>query len=72
MTADVIHLSFRSPLVQDDMMAFLSCKHCSNKTYTLTQDKPDGFPLMRCAACGQHMGRMGWAHDDDPALGGTA
>jgi hypothetical protein len=24
---------------------------------------------MKCAACGQHMGRMGWAHDDDPKEG---
>lgn len=47
-------------------MTFLSCKYCKNKTYTMTYDKTDSFPLMRCAACGQHMGRMGWAYDDDP------
>lgn len=64
----VIHLEFRSPHVEDDMMAFLACRHCRNKTYTLTIDRPGDFPLMRCAACGKHMGRMGWAHDDDPVL----
>lgn len=67
MAGEVIHLEFRSPHVEEDMMALLSCKHCRNKTYTLTLDQPPGsFPLMRCAACGQHIGRMGWAHDDDP------
>lgn len=68
MDGKVIHLSFKSPHVADDMMAFLSCVACKNKTFTLTLDQPVGaFPLMRCACCGQHIGRMGWAHDDDPA-----
>ena len=65
---NVVILQFRSPHVEDDTMAFIACKHCRNKTYTLTDDKPGTFPLMRCAACGMHMGRMGWAHDDDPLL----
>jgi hypothetical protein len=66
MSDKVVFLQFRSPHVEDDMMAFLACSHCKNKTYTLTCDNKDDFPLMRCAACGQHMGRMGWAHDDPP------
>jgi hypothetical protein len=71
-SGNIIHLAFRSPHVEDGEMTFLSCKYCRNKTYTLTYDKIDDFPLMRCAACGQHMGRMGWAHDDDPARSGGA
>ena len=67
MTGEVIHLAFKSPHVADDTMAFLACRSCSNKTYTLTEDRPGDFPLMRCAACQQHMGRMGWAYDDEPA-----
>lgn len=67
---NVIELKFKSPHVEDDMMAFLSCKHCKNKTYTLTLDHPPGsFPLMRCACCGSHIGRMGWWHDDPPQPG---
>lgn len=66
---NVVFLQFKSPHVEDDTMAFLSCKHCRNKTFTLTEDRVGGFPLMRCACCGSHIGRMGWAHDDDPALG---
>lgn len=67
MSGEVIHLSFRSPHVEDGERALLTCKNCQNKTYLMVCDKPDTFPLMQCAACQQHMGRMGWAHDDDPA-----
>lgn len=72
MSDKVIHLKFKSPHVEEDTMAFLSCKLCRNKTYTLTEDKPEYFPLMRCAACGSHIGRMGWYHDDDPPADGVA
>jgi ribosomal protein S27E len=72
MTENVIHLSFRSPHVEDGERAMLSCKNCQNKTYTLVHDKPAGFPMMQCAGCGAHIGRMGWAHDDDTALDGGA
>lgn len=68
MTGKVIHLAFKSPQLVDDSMAFIACKHCRNKTYTVTEDRVGHFPLMRCAACGAHIGRMGWAHDDDPAF----
>lgn len=59
----VVFLKYSSPSVQGDMMAFFACAHCRNKTYTLTEDIVGKFPLLRCAACGKHMGRMGWAPD---------
>lgn len=66
MSADnVIFLQFKSPHVEHDVMDFLACQNCRNKTYTLTHDKADTMPLLRCAACGNHIGRMGWSHDDD-------
>lgn len=68
MTDNVVHLAFRNPHVEDDMMAFMACKHCRNKTFMFQVDIVGDFPLMKCAACQQHMGRMGWAHDDDPLL----
>lgn len=64
MSDNVVHLAFRSPHVERDTMAFHSCKVCRNKTFTLVEDRVPGFPLMRCACCGQHVGRMGWANDD--------
>jgi hypothetical protein len=67
MSDNIIHLAFKSPHVVDDTMAFFACVVCRNKTYTLTEDRPGDFPLMKCAACGQHMGRMGWAYDDSGA-----
>ena len=66
--SNVIELKFRSPHMRDDMMSFISCGHCRNKTYTLKDDDKSPFPLMICAACGKHMGRMGWVHDYDPEM----
>lgn len=64
MADNIIHLAFRSPHMASDTMSFISCRACKNKTYTLVEDNPEYFPLMKCAACGQHMGRMGWYHDE--------
>lgn len=60
----VVLLSFRNEVTTEpDMMAFIACSHCRNKTYTLTEDRVGDFPLMRCAACGVHTGRIGWAKE---------
>lgn len=67
---NVVYLKFKSPHVEEGYVSFLSCKVCHNKTFTLTMDRVEGFPLMKCAACDSHMGRMGWAHDDDPLIDG--
>lgn len=62
----VVFLAFESPATTEpDTMAFIACAACRNKTYTLTDDRPGTFPLLRCAACGQHIGRMGWAPEDE-------
>ena len=69
MTDKVVFLEFKKPeTTQHDTMAFIACASCRNKTYTITEDKPDYFPLIRCAACGCHIGRMGWAPDDGENL----
>jgi hypothetical protein len=46
-------------------MAFVSCRVCRNKTFTIVDDRPGDFSLMRCAACGHHIGRMGWVNEED-------
>lgn len=67
MSDNVIKLEFRPPHMADDSwISFISCASCKNKTYTLVNDTLSSFPLMKCAACGQAMGRMGWYHGDDP------
>lgn len=42
----VVWLEFKSPHMDDDMMSFICCGHCRNKTYTLTEDRFDSFPLL--------------------------
>lgn len=64
MSDNVIFLEFRSPHVAEGQRGLMSCKNCSNKTYLMVMDKVGEFPLCQCAACGQHIGRMGWSHDD--------
>lgn len=67
--SNVIHLAFNNAAMNDDFGAMLGCSICKNKTWTFVCDRPDGgFPICKCAACGQHAGRIGWAHDDDPVL----
>ena len=62
---NVIFLAFRNDeALEDDVMCFSACKHCRNKTFTITYDRPQGFPLLRCAACGSHTSRIGFAPDD--------
>ncbi len=65
MTADVITLRFRSPHVDEEKASWICCGICRNKTFTLVEDRVGDFPLMKCAACGTAIGRMGWAHDDE-------
>ena len=60
---NVVFLKHRGAAVEDDAMAFIACKHCRNKTFTLV-DQPGTFPLMRCAVCQSHIGQIGWASDE--------
>ena len=61
---NVIFLAFRNPNLESDSdVSMLACKFCRNKTYTLSYDSHSGFPMMKCAACGQHMGRIGYTDD---------
>lgn len=62
---NVVYLKFKNDNLQEDTMAFLACAVCKNKTFTHTFDRVDSFPLVRCAACGQHIGRVGWADDKE-------
>lgn len=69
-TENVVFLRFKAPeTTSDDTMTFIACRACRNKTYTLTEDRPGEFPLLRCAACGAHIGRMGWAPYSEETAG---
>ena len=65
MSDAVVYLAFANPaMTEPDTMAFIACRACRNKTYTITKDQPDGFPLVRCCCCGAHIGRIGWTDSD--------
>ncbi len=60
----VVFLAFSNPKPAKeriDSIVLTGCAQCKNKTFTLVHDIPDYFPRLRCAACGQNMGRMGYA-----------
>lgn len=57
----VIFLAFSNPAMEDGGVTYRGCASCHNKTFTVVHDRAEGFPMMRCACCGQDMGRIGWA-----------
>ena len=69
---NVVFLKFSSPEQVEDGLDFMACRHCRNKTFTHIYDRNGGFPLVTCAACGQHIGRVGWAPDAETDTAGGA
>lgn len=68
MTADrdnVVFLKFKTPNADEEGITFTACKRCKNKTFTLIYDRADDFPMVRCAACGNQVGRVGWTDEDE-------
>lgn len=59
MDDNVIHLAFQSTELTLENITFSTCKNCKNKTFTVIYDGQD-FPRLTCAACGQHIGCIGW------------
>ena len=58
---NVIHLAYSSPEVQEEVRSMFACSFCHNKTFTLSKTSPvDDYPLLACAACGNHIGHVGW------------
>lgn len=61
--SDVVYLAFKNEKLELDGRDFLACKPCRNKTFTVIYEGAESFPLMQCAACGCHIGRLGWANE---------
>lgn len=61
---NVVHLSFKSENTIEEHISFTCCANCKNKTFTVTNDGME-FPMMKCAACGAHIGMIGWADEND-------
>lgn len=62
----LIFLAFSNPAKEViDSIVLTACKTCRNKTFTLSHDAASKFPRLNCAACGQNMGRIGYAPEPD-------
>lgn len=57
---NVIYLAFKSREAVTEFATVMSCKICKNKTYTVVYEDED-FPMMKCASCGNRIGKIGWA-----------
>lgn len=64
---DLIHLKFNNQGLQSEFVCTTTCAHCKNKTFLLTRPdtNEETFMTLKCAACGSHIGRIGWVEDDD-------
>lgn len=60
MSEKVVFLAWSNTKVVVGGRDFLSCTPCKNKTYTIIWQGDEKFPLVQCAACGNHIGYMGW------------
>lgn len=57
----VVFLAFKNEKIEPEGRDFLACTHCRNKTYTMVYQGNNAFLLAQCAACGNHIGYVGWA-----------
>lgn len=58
----VVFLAFSNPKLEPESTSVSACAACRNKTFTVVHDGHD-FPMMKCAACSQNIGRVGWADE---------
>ena len=61
MSGNVVYLKFHNKNTSYEEQTFVTCAFCKNKTFTAMIDTSSDYALMKCAACGAHMGRIGWA-----------
>lgn len=63
----VIHLAFSNPeKTEPAPILLIGCSRCRNKTFRLVAPATEGFCSLECAACGQHIGMIGWVWDVPP------
>ena len=64
MSEKVVFLAYKGSNVTEEHMTVDACANCRNKTFLVIYDGQN-FPLMKCAACGQHIGRIGFADEGE-------
>lgn len=61
---NVVFLAFRNPeKTADETTHVVCCKHCRNKNFLLLAPAENDYPVLKCAACGANIGRVGWVHE---------
>jgi len=63
--SEVIFLAHRND-APTEVEEILCCANCKNRTYIATY-RGEGFPELKCAACGNRAGFFGWISDEDAA-----
>lgn len=63
MTDKVVFLAYSSDKVEAEGISVRACRRCMNKTFLMIDNGPEDWPMLRCAACGDNIGKVGWAHD---------
>jgi len=64
MSKNVVFLAFSSDKVEPEGWGCHTCKRCRNKTFLLVDNGAEDWPMLRCAACGDNIGKVGWASDN--------
>lgn len=59
----VVRLAFSNADSVVERHALIACRECHNKTFKLRYEGDARFPLLQCAACEAHIGKIGWVHD---------
>ena len=60
MSDNVVFAEFRSKETVGEGFEFVACQNCRNKTFVLVYEGIDKRALMKCAACGNHIGHVGF------------
>jgi hypothetical protein len=60
----VVFLKFSNENIDQDRRDWMACAKCQNKTYLVVYEGHEQFPLLQCAACSNHIGHFGWAHNE--------
>lgn len=62
----VIFLAFDNPkLERETEITLTRCANCKNKTFLLVHHERSDYPMLRCCACGDDVGRIGHVGRDD-------
>jgi hypothetical protein len=60
--SNVVFLAYNNDRLEESGPAMLACAICRNKAFSVLAPD-DGFKILKCTACGQHLGRIGWAEE---------